>query len=116
MPTIDRAMRAICMPAAASVAVIGLGGVGLSAVMGARLAGAGPVVAVDRVAAKLDLARVLGATETVLAGDDPLASAGAIRDLTGGGPDFAIEAIGRPGTVELAVEVLPPGGRPSWWA
>ncbi len=93
-----------------SVAVIGLGGVGLSVVMGAVLAGAGPIVAVDRVAAKLDLARELGATDTVLAGDDRTATLEAIRAASDGGPDFAFEAIGRPATAELAVEALAPGG------
>ena len=101
----------------ASVAVIGLGGVGLSAVMGARLAGAGTIVAVDRVPGKLELARDLGATDTILAtdgpggsGSAPAAVAGVLRSLTGGGPDVVVEAIGRPATVELAIEALPPGG------
>ena len=57
------------VPAGASVAVFGLGGVGLSVVMGAVIAGAGRIVAVDRVPDKLDLARELGATDCVLAGD-----------------------------------------------
>jgi S-(hydroxymethyl)glutathione dehydrogenase/alcohol dehydrogenase len=98
------------VPPGASVAVIGLGGVGLSAVMGARLAGAGRIVAVDRVAAKLDLAGDLGATDLILAGDDASATAKAVRAVTDGGPDFAVEAIGRPATVELAIDVLPAGG------
>jgi S-(hydroxymethyl)glutathione dehydrogenase/alcohol dehydrogenase len=93
-----------------SVAVIGLGGVGLSAVMGAALTGASRVVAVDRVAAKLDLARAVGATDTVLAGDDPADTATAIRDATDGGPDVCVEAIGLPATVELAIASLPAGG------
>jgi S-(hydroxymethyl)glutathione dehydrogenase/alcohol dehydrogenase len=93
-----------------SVAVIGLGGVGLSAVMGAALAGAGRVVAVDRVAAKLDLAREVGATDTVLATADAAATAAAIRDATDGGPDVCVEAIGLPATAELAISSLPNGG------
>jgi S-(hydroxymethyl)glutathione dehydrogenase / alcohol dehydrogenase len=93
-----------------SVAVIGLGGVGLSAVMGAALAGAGRVVAVDRVAAKLDLAREVGATDVVLATADAAATAAAIRDVTDGGPDVCVEAIGLPSTVELAIACLPNGG------
>ena len=103
-------VKTAAVPAGASVAVIGLGGVGLSIVMGARLAGAGRIVAVDRVAAKLDLAMELGASDAVLAGDDRSATAAAIRALTDGGPDVAFEAIGRPATVELAIEVLPAGG------
>jgi S-(hydroxymethyl)glutathione dehydrogenase/alcohol dehydrogenase len=98
------------VPAGADVAIIGLGGVGLSVVMGARLAGARRIVAVDRVAAKLELARALGATDLVLAGSDDGATLEALRDATGGGPDFAFEAIGRPSTAELVIEVLPPGG------
>ena len=93
-----------------SVAVIGLGGVGLSAVMGAALAGAARVVAVDRVAAKLELARSIGATDGVLAGEDATATAGAIREATDGGPDVCVEAIGLPSTVELAIACLPTGG------
>jgi S-(hydroxymethyl)glutathione dehydrogenase/alcohol dehydrogenase len=93
-----------------SVAVIGLGGVGLSAVMGAALAGAARVVAVDRVRAKLELARSVGATDTVLAGVDADETAAAIRDVTEGGPDVCVEAIGLPSTVELAIACLPTGG------
>jgi S-(hydroxymethyl)glutathione dehydrogenase/alcohol dehydrogenase len=93
-----------------SVAVIGLGGVGLSAVMGAALAGAGRIVAVDRVATKLDLARTLGATDAVLAGDDAAATIAAIRDATDGGPDVCVEAIGLPATVELSIGCLTNGG------
>jgi S-(hydroxymethyl)glutathione dehydrogenase/alcohol dehydrogenase len=98
------------VPAGASVAVIGLGGVGLSSVMGAALAGASRIVAVDRVAAKLDVARSVGATHGLLASDDPAATAEALRTLTGGGPDFVFEAIGRVATVELAIACLPLGG------
>jgi len=98
------------VPAGAGVAVIGLGGVGLSCVMGAVLAGAGPIVAVDRVAAKLDVARDLGATDAVLATDDRRATIQALHDLTDGGPDFVFEAIGQPATVEMAIEALPLGG------
>ena len=94
----------------ASVAVIGLGGVGLSAVMGAALAGAGRIVAVDRVSAKLDLAREVGATDSILAGDDAAATVRAIRDATGGGPDVCVEAIGLPSTIEIAIGCLPNGG------
>jgi len=93
-----------------SVAVIGLGGVGLSCVIGAALAGAGKIVAIDRVAAKLDLARALGATDTILAGSDDAETLTAIRDLTEGGPDVCAEAIGLPATIELAISSLPTGG------
>jgi S-(hydroxymethyl)glutathione dehydrogenase/alcohol dehydrogenase len=92
-----------------SVVVIGCGGVGLSCVMGARLAGASTIVAVDRVEAKLERARDLGATATIRA-TDPSVTATAIRDATDGGPDFSFEAIGRAETVELAIAAVRPGG------
>jgi S-(hydroxymethyl)glutathione dehydrogenase / alcohol dehydrogenase len=98
------------VPPGASVAVIGLGGVGLSCVMGAAIAGAGRIVAIDRVAAKLDVARAVGATDGFGAGDDPAATIQALRELTDGGPDYVFEAIGRVPTVELAIESLPLGG------
>jgi Zn-dependent alcohol dehydrogenase len=98
------------VPAGSSVAVIGLGGVGLSCVMGAVLADAGQIVAIDRVASKIDVARVLGATDGLVAGDDRQATIEALRELTDGGPDFVFEAIGRVSTVELAIESLPIGG------
>jgi len=97
------------VPAGASVVVFGLGGVGLSVVMGAVVAGAARIVAVDRVAEKLDRAIDLGATHSVLA-TDAEATHRAIRDATGGGPDFAFEAIGLPATIEQAVACLPSGG------
>jgi alcohol dehydrogenase len=73
------------------VAVFGLGGVGLAALLGARLAGAGTIVAVDVVPEKLELARELGATDAVPAGEDAVAQ---VRELTGGGADKAIETVG----------------------
>ena len=103
-------LKTAAVPAGSSVAVIGLGGVGLSVVMGAVLAGASRIVAIDRVEAKLDVARSIGATDGLLAGDDPAETAAALRDLTDGGPDFVFEAIGRPSTVELAISSLPVGG------
>jgi S-(hydroxymethyl)glutathione dehydrogenase/alcohol dehydrogenase len=107
---VGAALKTAQVPAGASVAVIGLGGVGLSIVMGARLAAAARIVAVDRVPAKLALAAELGATDGILADPDPAVTEGAIRAATAGGPDFVFEAIGRPATVELAIASLPPGG------
>jgi S-(hydroxymethyl)glutathione dehydrogenase / alcohol dehydrogenase len=104
-------VKTAAVPAGAAVAVWGLGGVGLSVVMGAVVAGAARIVAVDRVAAKLELARELGATHTVLATDDAAATVAGVRDAAGGdGPDYAFEAIGLPATIEQAIAVLPPGG------
>ncbi|MER5299528.1 S-(hydroxymethyl)mycothiol dehydrogenase [Streptomyces lasiicapitis] len=84
-----------------SVAVIGCGGVGNAAVVGARLAGAAKIIAVDIDDRKLETARGLGATDTVNSrSGDPVE---AIRELTGGfGADVVIEAVGRPETYEQA--------------
>src|SRR6185503_21120993 len=80
-------LKTAAVPAGASVAVIGLGGVGLSCVMGAVIAGASRIVAIDRVEAKLEAARAVGATDTIPAGDDAASTIEALRDLTDGGPD-----------------------------
>jgi S-(hydroxymethyl)glutathione dehydrogenase/alcohol dehydrogenase len=90
-----------------SVVVIGCGAVGLSAIQGARISGASPIVAVDVVAAKLDLAGSLGADEVVLSGDGV---DDRVRAATGGGADYAFECLGRPQTIELATRVIAPGG------
>jgi S-(hydroxymethyl)glutathione dehydrogenase/alcohol dehydrogenase len=95
-----------------TVAVIGLGGVGLSCVMGAVLAGARRIIAVDVSRAKIDLAGTLGATHWVHADPaNPEATIDGIRTAGGdGGPDFVFEAIGNPVTIAQAVASLPPGG------
>ena len=88
-----------------TAAIYGCGGVGLSIIQGARVAGARRIIAVDKFGAKLDLARELGATDTVNATEaDPVA---AIRELTGGrGVDHAFEAVGLPMLVDQAVRSL----------
>jgi alcohol dehydrogenase len=91
-----------------SVVVIGLGGVGLAAVLGAVAAGAYPVVAVDLSDDKLALARSLGANETVNAAAPDAAEQ--IRALTGGGVEFAFEMAGSPAALELAVRATRRGG------
>lgn len=84
-----------------SVAVIGCGGVGDAAIAGARLAGAGTIIAVDRDERKLVWARELGATHTVNAADTDTVAA--IQELTGGfGADVVIDAVGRPETWKAA--------------
>ncbi|MGH9047222.1 MAG: Zn-dependent alcohol dehydrogenase [Acidimicrobiales bacterium] len=91
-----------------TVAVIGCGGIGLNCVQGARLAGAGRIIAVDRVPMKLELARRFGATDTVDASSvDPV---GAVIEMTGGGVDHAFEAIGLKVTAEQAFAMLTIGG------
>ena len=90
-----------------TVCVIGCGGVGQHVVAGARLAGAAQIVAVDRDAAKLELALRRGATDVVDASEgDPAA---AVLELTGGGVDHAFEVVGRAETIRLAWDVLRPG-------
>ncbi len=91
-----------------SVAVIGCGGVGLACVNGAALAGAGRIIAVDTMPAKLALARTLGATDTVdAAAGDP---AKQVAALTGGGVHYSFECLGTKATAEPAFRWLAPGG------
>ncbi len=93
----------------ASVCVIGCGGVGLQVIAGARLAGAGTIVAVDVDEAKLELALRRGATHALRAAD----GAHVVEDvmaLTGGGVEHAFEVVGRPETIRQAWDVLRPGG------
>jgi S-(hydroxymethyl)glutathione dehydrogenase/alcohol dehydrogenase len=106
---VGAATKTADVQAGSSVVVIGLGGVGLSCVMGAAIAGAGRIVAVDRVTAKLDLARSIGATDVIQAGSDAAGTLAAIRDTTDGGPDTCFEAIGLPATIEMAIACLPTG-------
>ena len=92
----------------ATVAVIGCGGVGLSAVNGAALAGAERIIAIDTIASKLEVARELGATDTLNASNaDPVK---AVRDMTGGGVHYSFEALGTKTTAEQAFGMLRPGG------
>lgn len=91
-----------------SVVVFGLGGVGLSAVMGAKLAGAYPIIAVDTQPAKFELAHRLGADHTLNATEgDPVK---AIKALTGGGTDYAFEAVGNAKVLAQAYEATQRGG------
>jgi Zn-dependent alcohol dehydrogenase len=91
-----------------SVAVFGLGGVGLSALLGARLAGADPLIATDRVPAKLELALELGATATVEAGPEAVDG---VREATGGaGVDCAIETVGSAAVLAEAYAATARGG------
>jgi Zn-dependent alcohol dehydrogenase len=92
-----------------SVCVIGCGGVGLQVLSGARLAGAAPIVAVDRSAEKLELARSFGATDGVDSSTEDAAAK--VRKLTDGGADHAFEVVGRPETIRLAWDAIRPGGQ-----
>lgn len=91
-----------------TVAVIGCGGVGLSVVNGAAIAGASRIIAVDMQGSKLNLAKQFGATDVVNASDgDPVA---AVMELTGGGVDYSFEAVGIKQTVEQSFAMLKRGG------
>ncbi|MGI8711098.1 MAG: Zn-dependent alcohol dehydrogenase, partial [Acidimicrobiales bacterium] len=89
-----------------SVVVFGCGGVGISAIQGARVAGAATIVAVDRVEEKLELAKRFGATHACR--PDDLAALQA--ELTGDGFDYAFEAIGSPVTMRAAYDAVRRGG------
>lgn len=96
------------VPAGSTMAVFGVGGIGLNVVQGGVLAGAARIIAVDVNPAKLDLARAFGATHVVDATtDDPIA---AIRDLGGGGVEYSFEAVGNLVTIGQALEAIGPGG------
>lgn len=91
-----------------SVAVFGAGGVGLNIVMGAKLAGASRIIAVDHSEAKGDMALEFGATDFVMAGPN---TSQAIQGLTEGrGADYVFEAIGIPAVQEQSLEAVRPGG------
>jgi S-(hydroxymethyl)glutathione dehydrogenase / alcohol dehydrogenase len=91
-----------------SVAVVGLGGVGLSALQAARAVGAGPIIGVDVTEAKAELASQHGATDFVVAGDG---AAKAVRKLTGGrGADHAFDCVGLPATIRTAWSASRRGG------
>jgi aryl-alcohol dehydrogenase len=97
-------INAVRPQAGSSIAIFGAGGVGLAAVMGAVICGCDPIIAVDVRPGRLELARELGATNTVNAAQtDPVA---AIRELTHGGVDTSLEASGVPGVLRQAVDVL----------
>jgi S-(hydroxymethyl)glutathione dehydrogenase/alcohol dehydrogenase len=92
----------------ATVAVIGCGGVGQASVNGAAIAGAGRIIAIDTVPSKLEVATVLGATDTINASNqDPVE---AVKEMTGGGVHYSFEALGLKRTAEQAFEMLRPGG------
>ncbi|HEV8193065.1 MAG TPA: Zn-dependent alcohol dehydrogenase [Ktedonobacterales bacterium] len=105
-------VRTACVEPGSTVAVFGVGGVGLNVIQGAVLAGAARIIAVDLRPQALELARRFGATETLDASDpetgDP---AKFVRRMTGGGVDYSFEVVGLPATIAQAWESLAPGGR-----
>jgi S-(hydroxymethyl)glutathione dehydrogenase/alcohol dehydrogenase len=96
------------VPPGATVAVFGCGGIGLSAVNGAAIAGADRIIAIDTISSKLDVAKLMGATDVINASNvDPVV---AIKELTGGGVEYAFEAVGLKTTAEQSFQCLRPGG------
>jgi S-(hydroxymethyl)glutathione dehydrogenase/alcohol dehydrogenase len=96
------------VPAGASLAVFGCGGIGLNAIQGGVIAGAHPIIGVDIADNKLAYAREMGASHTFRA--DQANVSEAIRGLTGRGVDYAIVAVGSGGAVQQAWNALAPGG------
>jgi Zn-dependent alcohol dehydrogenase len=91
--------------------VMGAGGVGLSAVMGAQLVGAAPIVVVDMAREKLELAQQLGATAIIDASEVPAGElVGVVQELTAGGAEVAIDAVGHPSSLAQCFAALRPGG------
>src|SRR5262249_35123322 len=122
MPWPQAALMGCCVPtgvgavtrcaeveAGASVVVIGCGGVGLNVIQGARLAGAGKIIACDLLDTKLDFAREFGATHTLNASRDKIVDQ--VRAWTGGrGADYAFDAIGGEATTLQILDAIRPGG------
>jgi Zn-dependent alcohol dehydrogenase len=92
-----------------SVAVFGCGGVGLNVIQGAAIAGAGRIVAIDTLVSKLEMAAQFGATDTLIAqrGEDLTKP---LKQLTGGGPDYAFECVGSGDLAALAYRAIGRGG------
>jgi len=99
--------RSAQVPAGATVAVVGCGGIGLAAIQGARLVGASRIVAVDLSDEKLADARRFGATDVLRSSPETLHD---LETLVPGGVDFSFEAVGLQETSELAFGMLAPGG------
>lgn len=91
-----------------TVVVVGCGGVGLATINAAKIAGAGRIIAADPIPEKRALAMKLGATDVIDATAE--GAAATIIEMTKGGVDHAIEAVGRPASAQLAVNVLRRGG------
>ena len=94
--------------AGSTCAVVGCGGVGLSIIQGCRIAGANRIIAVDTQDWKLDLAQKVGATDGVSASDGDAVSQ--VKELTGGGVDYAFEAVGLNATARQAYDMTKRGG------
>ena len=89
-------------------AVVGCGGIGLSAIQGCQLAGLNPVVAVDVMESKLAFARLMGATHTVNAAEEDTIKT--LRKMTKGGPEYVFDSVGSAATISQALQAVRPGG------
>jgi Zn-dependent alcohol dehydrogenase len=103
------AAETLAVPAGSRGAVIGVGGVGVNAIQGARVQGATEIVAVDRSGARLEQAVRFGATETVDAGDEATLAA-LRRAAPAEGFDWAIVTVGNPDAMRFGIDVTRPGG------
>lgn len=99
---------ALGVTAGSSIIVFGAGGVGLSAVMAAKVVGAATIVAVDVNPGRLELARELGATHTFDGAQEGLAAS--LQQLTGGGAQYSLDTTGLPAVITTAVHALRPTG------
>ena len=108
MTGVGAVINTAAVPPGASIAVFGVGGVGLNVVQGGALVAAHPVIAVDVKAAKLEHARALGASHLIDASREDAVAA--IRRITGRGADYTFVAVGDTRAVSQAVEALAPGG------
>lgn len=105
---VGAAVNTVRVEPGSSVAVFGAGGIGLSIIMGARLAGAGQIIAIDTNEAKGDLAHSFGATDVLINSPDVVHD---VRNLTEGrGADYVFEAIGIPAVQEQCLDAVRPGG------
>ena len=101
-------LNAVHQAAGRPLAILGAGGVGLAAVIGAALTGAHPVIAIDIDPVKLELARRVGATHVVDARETDVVER--VLEISGGGVPWMIEAVGRPETMRQAMGCLAPAG------
>ena len=101
-------LNAVHSPAGRPLGVIGAGGVGLAAVMGAHLVGAEPIVVADLDPAKLALAQRFGATHVIEAGSEDVVAR--VLEITGEGAPWMIDAVGAPATMQQAFACLAPEG------
>ena len=108
MTGVGAVINTAAVPAGASMAVFGVGGVGLNVIQGGAMVAAHPIIAVDLRTSKLDHARAVGATHGIDASkEDPAA---AIRALTGRGADFTFVAVGATRPITQAIDALAPAG------